>query len=219
MKNEIIEFLDFEENEKYKVGRPKLADKKTKKNSLIIAGVSFLIVVILLIFGYGTLVGFKNFKLLGNLSDSSSTVYGEKVLIDEIKPVTKNITIKENTVRKIYLTVLPAEASNKKIIYKSSDESIVTVDKNGKVYGVSIGSAVVTASTTDGSDLTTNFNISVIKDATGKCEFVYLSKTTKGVDYEIECDNAKLKEVQIKTDGDYKSLISKKEKIIKSLLN
>jgi len=31
MKKEFIEYLGFEEDEKPKVGRPKLADKKTKK--------------------------------------------------------------------------------------------------------------------------------------------------------------------------------------------
>ena len=210
MKKDIIEFLDFEENEKYKVGRPKLVDKKTKKNSIIIASVSFLIVIVLLIFGYGTLVGFKNIRLFGNLSESSNLSSSEKILIDEIKPISKNITIKENTIRKVYLTVLPNEATNKKISYSSSDESIVRVDGQGKVYGVSIGKAVVTATTTDGSDLSINFNITVIKDASGKCEFLHLSKTSKGVDYEIECDNAKLKEIQVKTNGDYKSLVSKK---------
>ncbi len=210
MKNDFIEFLDFEENEKRKVGRPKLADKQTKKRSLIIVGISFLIVIVLLIFGYGTLVGFNNIRILGNLTNTNNNQSNEKVLIDEIKPLVKNITIKENTIRKVYLTVMPNEATNKNIKYESADENVATVDKNGKVYGISAGKTVITATTLDGSDLSVNFNITVIKDVSGKCEFAYLTKTSSGVDYVIECENAKLKEVQVKTDGDYKSLISKK---------
>ena len=57
MKKEIVEYLGFEDNSKNPVGRPKLADKKTKKKSLIIASISFTFVILLLIFGYGTLFG------------------------------------------------------------------------------------------------------------------------------------------------------------------
>ena len=31
MKKEVIEFLDFDDNQKYKVGRPKKVDKKNRK--------------------------------------------------------------------------------------------------------------------------------------------------------------------------------------------
>ena len=50
MKKEIVEYLGFEDNSKNPVGRPKLADKKTKKKSLIIASISFTFVILLLIF-------------------------------------------------------------------------------------------------------------------------------------------------------------------------
>ena len=45
MKKEIVEYLGFEDDSKNPVGRPKLADKKTKKKSLIIAGISFTFVI------------------------------------------------------------------------------------------------------------------------------------------------------------------------------
>ena len=47
MKKDIIEILDFEEG-KNKVGRPRLADAKTKRKSLIIACISFFSVILLL---------------------------------------------------------------------------------------------------------------------------------------------------------------------------
>lgn len=210
MKKDIIEYLGFDDEDvKKKVGRPKLADKKTKKKSLIIAGLSFFAVTLLLIFGYGTLFGFNTFNLLGTVNNN--TVSDENVLITDLNPVIKDITLKEGTARKVYLTVLPANASNKKIKYESSDEEVATVDENGKVTAVSVGNAVIKASSVDGSLKTATFNISVIKDASGNCSFSSLDKTSGGVRYQISCDNANVKEVQYKVgNDDYEKLSTKK---------
>ena len=205
---DIIEILDFDDEKKRKVGRPKLADKETKKKSLIYAGVSFLIVIILLVFGYGSLIGFNNSKLLASIFESKPK---ENILIKEIKPIIKNITLKENTIRKVYLTVSPSNSSNKNIKYTSSDNSIVKVDNNGRVTGISVGNAIITAITKDGSNKKAVFNITVIKNASGMCEFSSLSKNSNSVSYNIDCDNAKIKEIKIKTDGDYKTLTTNKK--------
>ncbi|WP_173218696.1 OmpL47-type beta-barrel domain-containing protein [Paenibacillus alba] len=44
----------------------------------------------------------------------------------------------------------PANVSNKELIWRSSNPSVATVDVNGMVYGVSLGTATVTATTVDG---------------------------------------------------------------------
>ena len=46
-----------------------------------------------------------------------------------------------------------ADAENGKVIWQSSDESVVTVDENGSVTAVSDGSAVLTATDEDGNEL------------------------------------------------------------------
>lgn len=208
MKKDIVEYLGFEDNEKNKVGRPKLADKKTKRKSLIIACLSFFAVILLLVFGYGTLFGFKNVNLKGTINQNDIT---ENVLVEEIKPLVKDITLKVGTARKAYLTVLPASATNKSIVYESSDEDIATVDDEGKVVGVSVGNAIITAKTKDGSNLSTSFEVKVIKNATGKCNFTSLSKTSRGIEYVTECNNAKIKEIQYKIgDNNFETLLTKK---------
>lgn len=210
MKKDEIEILDFDYEFKPKVGRPKLADKETKKRSIIIASVSFFAVVMLVIFGYGTLVGFNSNKVLGNVNAVNNT-NNKKIIINEIKPLVEDITLKEGTARKVYLTVSPAAATDKTIVYKSSDENIAVVDKTGKVTGISEGEAIITASTKDGSNLDAEFNIKVIKNAEGKCEFTLLKKSNEKVNYEIECDNANVKEIQYKIgNGDYEKLLTKK---------
>lgn len=211
VKKDVVEYLGFDDDtEKKKVGRPRLASKETKKKSLIIAGLSFFGVTLLLVFGYGSLFGFKSLNLQGLVNGTSQTS-NENVLIADLNPIIKDITIKEGTARKVYLTVTPADASNKKIRYKSSDEEVATVDENGKVTGVSVGNAVITATAVDGSLKSTDFNITVIKDASGKCVFSSLDKMSSGVNYQISCDNAKVKEIQYKVGKeDYEKLSTKK---------
>lgn len=207
MKKDIIEILDFEE-EKNKVGRPRLADSKTKKKSLIIACISFFSVILLLIFGYGTLFGINMDKLLGSINKDSKK---ENILVTDLKPIVKDITIKENTIRKVYLTVLPSDSTNKKIKYTSSDENIATVDEKGRVKAIKEGSAIINAYTTDGSLKKASFNIKVIKDVKGKCSFASVSKTNDKLNYNIECKNAKVKQIEYKTlNDDYKKIDSKK---------
>lgn len=208
MKKDIVEYLGFDDNEKNKVGRPKLADKKTKRKSLIIACLSFFAVILLLVFGYGTLFGFRNINLKGTINQND---IAEKVLVEEIKPLVKDITLKVGTARKAYLTVLPASATDKSIVYESSDEDIATVDDEGKVVGVSVGNATITAKTKDGSNLSTSFEVKVIKNATGKCNFTSLLKTSRGIEYVTECNNAKIKEIQYKVgDNNFETLLTKK---------
>lgn len=208
MKKDYVEYLGFDDDEKRKVGRPKLADSKTKKKSLIIAFSCFTAVIILLIFGYGTLFGFNKFDVLASASKNKPK---ENVLVEQINPLVKDLTLKVGTSRKAYLSVLPASASNKNIKYKSSDISIAKVDKNGVVSAVSQGNAIVTAWTTDGSLKSTTFNIKVIKNASGKCDFASLTKVGNKIEYAISCDNAKVKEIQYKVGNEnYKALSSKK---------
>lgn len=209
MKKDVTEYLDFDDNFKRKVGRPKLADKETKRKSLIIAGLSFFAVILLLVFGYGSLFGFKSVNLLGTVNGAIND--GENVLITDLSPLVKDITLKEKTARKVYLTVLPANASNKKIRYESLDEEIAIVDQTGKVTGLKEGETIIKATATDGSLKTALFNVTVIKDASGKCGFSSLNKNSNGVSYQISCDNAKVKEIQYKVgNADFNKLSTKK---------
>ncbi|MBO4286005.1 MAG: Ig domain-containing protein, partial [Bacilli bacterium] len=47
-------------------------------------------------------------------------------------------------------SVLPADAENKSVTWSTSDESIASVNKNGKVSAISAGKVTITATTVDG---------------------------------------------------------------------
>ena len=52
-------------------------------------------------------------------------------------------------------TVAPADATNKKVTWKSSDAAVATVDANGKVTAVKAGEATITVTTEDGGKTAT----------------------------------------------------------------
>ena len=58
-------------------------------------------------------------------------------------------------------------ASNKDLEWYSSDESIVTVDQNGKIRGMALGYATITAMALDGSDVEATCEIRVVAEVTG----------------------------------------------------
>lgn len=83
-----------------------------------------------------------------------------------IKVIPREVVITELKLDKLYDVVMegesivfapiisPDDATLKTLEWKSSDENVATVDGNGHVEGKSKGVAVITASTTDGSNLT-----------------------------------------------------------------
>lgn len=58
-------------------------------------------------------------------------------------------------------TVLPDDLTDKSVAWSSSDPAIATVDASGLVTAVAVGTATVTATTTDGTALTASCQVTV----------------------------------------------------------
>ena len=69
-------------------------------------------------------------------------------------------------------TITPTNATNKSLTWYSSNPSIMTVNSSGAATGISLGSCTATATTKDGSNLTSSGTITVYKPT----EHVYLDK-------------------------------------------
>ena len=59
----------------------------------------------------------------------------------------------------LFTSITPDNATNKEVVWKSSDESIATVDSNGKVTAIKPGKVNITAQTSNGKTDTVEVNV------------------------------------------------------------
>ncbi len=79
-------------------------------------------------------------------------------------------------------------ASNKEVEWYSSDEDVVTVDKNGKIRGISLGYATITAMALDGSDAEATCEIRVVTEVTGMTMNTTTVTLIQGTTYQLEAE-------------------------------
>ncbi len=89
----------------------------------------------------------------------------EKVIIsvEDITVDRKEITIQNGKKDKITVTVTPDDATNKGVTYKSSDETVVKVDKEGNITAVGIGEATITVTSKADPTKTETVKVTVTK--------------------------------------------------------
>ena len=59
--------------------------------------------------------------------------------------------------------VTPDDATNQIIQWISSDETIVSVNENGVITGNKLGNAIITGTTTDGSNISKSISVDVVE--------------------------------------------------------
>ena len=86
-----------------------------------------------------------------NLS-ASCTVVAKPLLASSVTLDKQNVEVVRGETVSLTATVAPEDADNKTLVWTSSDETVATV-KDGVVTTLKVGEAVITATTTDGSNL------------------------------------------------------------------
>lgn len=131
-----------------------------------------------------------------------------KAVFEEIKatwlaPVSagsKKLCIDRET--DVSVVVYPSNALNKKVAWTSGNPDVATVDEEGHVKAISAGNAEITATTTDGSDLSKSVTISVIDHEWGKAEVITEATCTKDGSCSYTCQNCgEIKEEQVSALG------------------
>ena len=88
---------------------------------------------------------------------------------ERIKLSKENVEMKVNTKEKIDVEITPIEKANQNLIWKSSNENIVKVDKNGTLNAVGKGEATVTVTTESGKS--SSLNVVVVEN---KCKVTFI---------------------------------------------
>ena len=94
---------------------------------------------------------------------SSSKVKVKKIPVSSIKYNKKNTSLSISGSEVLTYTIFPFNATDKSVVFKSSDNNIVTVDNKGKIIGIKEGEAIITIETLDGLNKD-SINVSVNKN-------------------------------------------------------
>ena len=92
---------------------------------------------------------------------ATCTVTVKPILATSISLNKTSATITEGNTTQLIATVLPTNATNRTVTWKSSNTSVATVNSNGLVTGISAGSATITATTNDGTNLSASCAVTV----------------------------------------------------------
>ena len=103
------------------------------------------------------------------ISAYQSAIYWNNFNIKEIPTISTSIvlnktsaSLKATETLTLVATVLPENATNKSVTWKSSNKAVATVDANGKVTAVAVGEATITATTADGSNKSATCKVIVV---------------------------------------------------------
>lgn len=115
---------------------------------------------IAIILAFIVFFGICNPVLLANAA-SNKTVTVKKIQIT--RPSVSTLTLQKGKSYTIKYSVTPADASNKKVTYKTSNKKVATVSSKGKITAKSIGTAKITIKAADKSKKSASLKIKVVK--------------------------------------------------------
>ena len=99
-------------------------------------------------------------------STEPTTTEPTEVKVSSIKLNDTSKTLYNGKSTTLKATVFPINATNKSLTWKSSNTKVATIDKNGKVKALKVGNAIITATSTDGSNVSAQCKIKVVQRVT-----------------------------------------------------
>ena len=110
----------------------------------------------------GTVKGLKEGKVTititssnGKMATCTVTVTTDKISVDKIILNPNKMIIGVDETKQIIATIEPSDATERELVWESSDSSIVTVDNNGIIKGIKPGNVTITVKTKDGKVIST----------------------------------------------------------------
>ncbi len=127
----------------------------------------------------GMLTGLKPGKVtvIATAKDGSGVTKELEVTVKPIVLATSIVLSFSQSESKFTATVLPQDVTNDSVTWSVSDESVATVDENGKLNSKKNGKVIVTATAQDGSKVVNEFELTVSEFAEAKNEFTFEGKS------------------------------------------
>ena len=114
-----------------------------------------------------------------NWSQYFSTIVEITVIATSIELNQASAELAKGKTVQLIATVMPGDATDKTVTWASSDETVATVNGDGMVTAIAPGTATITATTNDGSDLSASCNVTVHDIMLA--ESIQLNVTTAGL--------------------------------------
>jgi len=106
-------------------------------------------------------VGTATIKVIvGKASASCKITVTQAITRISINAATRKLNVPETY--QLSVAIFPEDASNKVLLWTSSNENVATVDENGLVTAIGNGVAIITATTTDGTNHSVSCTVTVI---------------------------------------------------------
>lgn len=97
---------------------------------------------------------------------SASCRFTVRAYVSSLTLNKSSMTLYLNESETLVATVQPGNAYNQTLSWKSSNNNVATVDQYGKVTAMGVGTATITAATTDGSNLSKTCQVTVTQHVT-----------------------------------------------------
>ena len=93
--------------------------------------------------------------------DTTIYAHWQNIPVTNLELNKDSLTLQEKSSEILTATVKPDNATNKDVIWESSDTSIATVSEDGTVTAISAGTATITATAQDGSEVSASCKLTV----------------------------------------------------------
>ena len=101
-------------------------------------------------------------------SSNSSSNSSSYVNVSSVSLNKSSLSLKKGESDSLSVTINPSNATNKKLSWKSSNSSVVSVDSNGKIKANKAGSAIITVASVANSNAKSSCNVTVKEVTTTK---------------------------------------------------
>ena len=151
------------------------ADVTLTQKSVTLTGVSGIdngvITYLALYDGSNILVDYANYFIKGELpitttTTTTTTTTKPPTRVTSIKISPTKITLYTGVTKKFVATIVPSNASNTKVTWKSSNTKIATVSTSGSVKGIAPGSVTIQVKSVDGTHIA-NSKLTVLQKVIG----------------------------------------------------